>query len=387
MKSIVYYGSPKQARLDANETLPAKLDLILEKLNLRDRVKDEHVVIKMHLGNNLSYSTIHPVFVRKVVQAIKDGGGKPFVVDVDWDVAFSEQRGYSSEVLGCPVYPAGGPQDKYFYAHQKTYKNMTEWKVAGMMEDATFLVNFAHIKGHPACGFGGGFKNIALGGMVGQTRRKMHDTSHYDPYWFAEKCPDDITRQQIIESCPFGAIVSDRDNPLNLHVHFEQCNQCGRCLKVAPQGSLKIDPVNFYAFQEAIAISASIVMSTFEPGKSIHLALATQMTPVCDCFGFTGMPILADAGIFGSNDLVALDTAVLDSTADSPLIMENIPTSIEAHPGKGHPFSQLHGPYKDPYKVVEYGEKLGMGSRNYELIDILPVVDIRPAPMGYISAQ
>ena len=40
MPSTVYYGSPRQARLEANETLPAKLDLILEKLNLRDRVKD-----------------------------------------------------------------------------------------------------------------------------------------------------------------------------------------------------------------------------------------------------------------------------------------------------------------------------------------------------------
>jgi uncharacterized Fe-S center protein len=36
------------------------------------------------------------------------------------------------------------------------------------------------------------------------------------------------------------------------------------------------------------------------------------MTPVCDCFGFTGMPILPDAGIFGSDDIVAIDRAVLD---------------------------------------------------------------------------
>ena len=46
MKSIVYYGSPRQALLEANETLPAKLDLIINKLNIRDRVKDEAVVIK-----------------------------------------------------------------------------------------------------------------------------------------------------------------------------------------------------------------------------------------------------------------------------------------------------------------------------------------------------
>jgi uncharacterized Fe-S center protein len=38
------------------------------------------------------YSTILPVFVRRVVQAIKDGG-KPFVVDVNWDTAGAETRG------------------------------------------------------------------------------------------------------------------------------------------------------------------------------------------------------------------------------------------------------------------------------------------------------
>jgi hypothetical protein len=103
MSSIVYYGSPRQSRLEASETLPCKLDLILEKLHLRDRVKGETVVLKMHTGNNVGYSTLHPVFVRRVVQAIKDGGGKPFVADVDWDVEASEQRGYTTETLGCPI--------------------------------------------------------------------------------------------------------------------------------------------------------------------------------------------------------------------------------------------------------------------------------------------
>ena len=36
MTSAVYFGSPRQAHLDANESLPAKLDLILESLHLRE---------------------------------------------------------------------------------------------------------------------------------------------------------------------------------------------------------------------------------------------------------------------------------------------------------------------------------------------------------------
>ncbi len=387
MTSTVFYGSPRQARLDAKESLPAKLDLILDALHLRERVKNELVALKLHTGTNIGYSTIHPVFVRKVVQAIQDGGGKPFVVDVDWDVAGAETRGYTPEVLGCPIYPLAGPKDRYYTTYKRPFMNIQEWKLGGLIQDASFLVNFAHVKGHPSCGFGSAFKNLALGCMIGETRGAIHDTNHYRKYWFGELCPDEETRQRIMASCPHEALVEDRHHPGEIHLHIEQCNQCRRCLQVAPPGSLLIEPETFWAFQEACAVSVSISLGTFEPGKATHLALATHMTPVCDCFGFTSMPILRDAGIFGSDDIVAIDQAVLDMTANSQLLEENIPTSMEVHSRVGHPFRWLHGPYKDPYKVTEYGEALGLGSRQYELVDVLPVEEITPAPLGYISAR
>lgn len=387
MASKVYWGSPRQAMLDAKETLPAKLDLILDQLRLRERVKDELVVLKMHTGSNIGYSTIHPVFVRKVVKAIQDGGGQAVVADTDWDVKASHARGYTSETLGCPIYPISGPSDKYYYAHERPFKGIKEWKLGGLIQDATFLVNFAHAKGHPSCGYGGAIKNLALGCMAGQTRSAMHDTMHFDPYWFEELCPDDATRQAIIDACPFGAIVPDKQNPKGLHMHFEGCNQCGRCLQVAPAGSLKIDAVNFHTFQEACAISTSISLSTFAPGKSIHMVLATHMTPVCDCFGFTGLPILPDAGIFGSDDIVAVEQAVLDVTGKSRLIEENVPTSMEVYTHDGHPLRQLHGPLKDPYLAVEYAEKLGLGTRDYELVDVLPVKAFERSSVAYIPAN
>jgi uncharacterized Fe-S center protein len=387
MSSKVYFGSAKQARLEAKETLPAKLDLILERLQLRERVKDERVIIKMHTSNNIGYSTIHPIFVRKVVQAVKDGGGRPFVADVTWDVLEAEQRGYSAEVLGCPVYPIGGPDEKYYYEHERPYKSIQSWKVAGFAQDATFLVNFAHVKGHPSNGFGAAIKNLALGCMAGPTRGQMHDVMHYDPYWFPEHCPDPATAiPQIAASCPFEAIVEDHDHPGTMHLHMEQCNQCGRCLKVAPPGSLKIDKANFYSFMEACAISVSETLSTFEPGKAVHLNLATQMTPLCDCFGFTTLPVLPDAGIFGSDDIVAVEQATLDVIGRTPLIEENIPLAMEVHCREGHPFRQLHGPLKDPYMTTEYAEKYGLGSRKYELVDVYPLEKVERSALPYTPA-
>jgi uncharacterized protein len=387
MPSTVFYGSARQGRNVAEETLPAKLDLIIDRLHIRDRVKNEMVVLKMHTGNNIGYSTIHPIFVRKMVQAIKDGGGEVFVADVEWDTAASYARGYSSETLGCPIYPTAGPADKYYYSHQREFKQIKEWRVGGLIQDATFMVNFAHAKGHPSCGFGGANKNIALGCMSGETRSAMHDTMHFHPYWFPEKCPDPAVRQQIIAACPFNAIVQDKRNPDGLHLHVEQCNQCGRCLQAAPPGSLKIDPANFQVFPEANVVSVDVTLSTFAPGKHTHLVLATHMTPLCDCFGFTSMPILPDAGIFGSDDIVAVDQAVLDVTGRSRLIEENVPTAMEIHTRAGHPFAVLHGPLKDPYKITEFGEKYGLGTRDYELVDVLPVQERSFGGMQYIPAS
>jgi uncharacterized protein len=387
MPSKVYFGSPRQARLEASETLPAKLDLILDQMDVRGRVKGEVVAIKMHVGNNIGYSTVHPLFVRKIVQAVKEGGGKPFIADVNWDVPAAEERGYSHETIGCPIYPAAGPNEEYFVTFARPYKNIKEWKLAGWIKDASFLLNLSHAKGHPSCAYGGAFKNLALGCMIGETRSAMHDTVHFDPYWIAEKCPDEATRKRIAAACPQDAIVEDKTDPRQLHLHAEQCNQCGRCLEVAPPGSLKIDAVNFHAFQEACAISTDIALSTFAPGKSAHLVIATHITPVCDCFGFTSMPILPDAGIFGSDDIVAVDTAVLDATANSPLYEDNLPTSMEVVSRIGHPLSWFHGPLKDPYKVVEYGEKLGLGSRKYDLVDVLPVKKSSRPSLGYIHAK
>jgi hypothetical protein len=372
MPSPVYWGSPRQTQLDAKETLPAKLDLILEKLNVRERVKGHRVAIKLHLGYNTGYSMVHPVFVRRVVQAVLDGGGKPFVTDLYGSVADAQARGYSAETVGCPIYPAGGVDEKWVVPHAYEFRNLKEFYVGGAIEEATFLIDFAHVKGHPATAWGGAIKNIGLGCMDGRTRGAMHDVSEFEPYFHKDLCPDEATRVAIRDACPYGAIVNDRDDPRGLHLHYFQCNQCMRCQSVA-NGLFEIKRSNFMAFLEVVNIAAKIVLDTFEPGNAVFFNLATHMTPVCDCFGFTGLPVLPDAGIFGSDDIVAVEQATLDRLTQTPIIEENLPGMMEIISRQGHPWQWIHGPYKDPYEMLACAESMGMGSREYELVDVLPV--------------
>ena len=168
-------------------------------------------------------------------------------------------------------------------------------------------------------------------------------------------------------------------------MHIEECNQCGRCLEIAPAGSLKIDPVNFHTFQEACAISTSITYATFAPEKITDLSLATHQTPVAIALG---SPACYPPGCrnFRIDDIVAIEKATLDMIAKTRLIEENIPTSMEVHTREGHPYGSLHGPHKDPYKVVEFAAALGMGEIAYELVDVLPVEEFTRRTATYIPA-
>jgi len=111
---------------------------------------------------------------------------------------------------------------------------------------------------------------------------------------------------------------------------------------------------NSVVWSATIALPASavaLVLGTFEAGKRVFINLARHITPICDCVGFTTMPILPDIGVFGSDDIVAIEQATLDMIAPQRLIEENLPPAVRVRTRLGHPFRWLHGLYKNPYLV------------------------------------
>jgi uncharacterized Fe-S center protein len=365
--SIVYYGSLFVSEVKGEATLPGKLDIMLKELELNETVKGETVAIKMHLGRNVGYSTIHPFFVRRIVKAVKEAGGKPFVTDVWYVMDTAIDRGYTSEVLGCPIVPVAGPDEKYFYSHDVNYKSLNEFRVAGMLQDATYLIDLSHAKGHNVCGYAGAIKNLGLGGFTAKTRSAIHKTTQFDQYWEPEKC---LLKEKHVETCPFHMISFKEEK---LKVAFEGCNQCMRCVEAATDKCLSINPVNFESFQEACAISAREVLSTFEEDHAIFINVALDITPYCDCIGVTTANILPDIGILASKDIVAVEKATLDLMVKEKLITGNIPPQIELHKAPNlHHFQVIFGPYKNPYSMVNHSEKLGLGTTKYTLKEILP---------------
>jgi len=113
MSSKVLFTSVKYDKYDLSVTLPAKFDRLIDSMNMEEAVKDKWTAIKMHLGRNLGYSTIHPLFVKILIDKLKKYGAKVFITDQVVDGA--KARGYTEDFLGVPVIPVCGVMDKYYY--------------------------------------------------------------------------------------------------------------------------------------------------------------------------------------------------------------------------------------------------------------------------------
>jgi len=363
---MVYFGSVRTSSPTPEQSIVGKFDLIVEKLGIKNAVKDKNVVIKVHLGLNVGISTIHPFLIGRLASVVKAGGGKPFLVDIMEQYPDAVKRGYTPEVLGCPLMPAAGPTDRYYVETDVNYKGLKSLKMAGHVKDADVLIDISHVKGHNCTGFGAAIKNLALGCFTQETRWAMHRTMQFDKYWDSERSKD---AEMLVKACPFGCI---RYKDGNLTVDFNLCNQCMRCIAADTDGCLRINPENFQSFAEINALAAGLVLSHFEESKRFFINVATNITEYCDCWGFTTGQILPDLGILGSRDIVALDKATLDLLADKPLFKENVSQSLEVNDDASlHPFARVHGPYKDPYNMIRFAEKHKLGSSDYTLEEIL----------------
>ncbi|MFX1455066.1 MAG: DUF362 domain-containing protein [Promethearchaeota archaeon] len=380
-KSEVYFGSIQQGSLLPSGSFTAKVDKIIETLiNQTPINKKEKVAIKMHLGFNVGYQTVPVFFVRRVVEAVKKTGAYPFITDNPTAVYNAVNRGYTQETCGCPIIPIAGVKDGYITPVEVNFRGIDTLDLGGVLKDADVLIDLAHAKGHGACGYGGAIKNLALGGYSGPSRwMKIHGAAQIDKYWDKEKGTAELAKK-LVEGCPYNALRYDEVNN-NLIRNYHDCHQCFTCLELDLDiGAVKLPRESYSAFQEMMAISTSKVLETFNPEKVIYLNFALQITTFCDCTGVAQPPIINDIGLLGSKDIVAIETATLDLIKKEGIIEKNIPPFLK-HVNLDldediHPFTRLHGPYKDPYEAVRFLEEMGRGSSDYELIEILSPEEI-----------
>jgi len=366
-KSVVKFASVSFKKLEPDATLPAKFKRMLESLPLKGMVDGKSVALKMHLGSNLGYTTIHPLFVRILVKALKDAGGDVFVTDLyhrnnnDFGVRGAGYRGYVEEIIGCKLIPVAGADDKYYYSKKVNFKSLKEIQVAGSIHDAEVLIDFSHVKGHGACSYGGACKNIAMGCVTSETRREIHALEG-GIEWNEELCDHCET---CINECRYKANKFNDEGKYELLFHH--CTYCQHCVEVCPNNALTFVGKRFVDFQRGLAIATDEVLKTFNKNSVYYINVLLNITMLCDCWGMSTPPLVPDIGIMASSDLVAIEKASLDAIKAENLLPGSLPVGRELVKGK-HLFEKIWG--KDPYTQIGELEKIGLGNSNYVIEEV-----------------
>jgi hypothetical protein len=350
--------------LEPKNSIGAKWVRLLERLDLKRIAGGKRVALKLHLGGGTGFTTVHPFFVRTLVEKVKAAGAKEvFATDGPGNVRWAAARGYTAETIGCPLIPISGTADKYCYRRRikPAFKGFKQVRLAGEIVDADALIDLSHVKGHGACGFGGASKNLSMGCVTGSTRGEIHALEG-GMAWDAKKC---IHCNVCKENCPNHAISFDQENHFNVFYH--NCKFCQHCILICPKKAIRMVGGAYKAFQRGMALTTTEVLKCFDPQHVLFVNMLMNVTVYCDCWGMTTPAIVPDIGILAGQDIVAIEQASLDLIRTDDLIPNSLPKGWKLR-GKGHLFERVHG--KDPYVVVEYLEELKRGTRKYRMTEV-----------------
>ncbi len=369
MVSELLFARYAPVDMEPKHSIGAKWDRLLDRVDLASVVKDRRTAIKVHLGGGVGFTTIHPYFVRRLVAAVKQAGAREvFVTDTRDGVTTAVERGYTAEVLGCPIVADTGTDDRHVRTHrvEPPFRSFDAMDLAGEILGAEALIDLSHVKGHGACGFGGAVKNIAMGCVNQRTRGAIHALEG-GLEWDREACTHCMS---CMENCPNKAISFKDDGVVDggtFEVFYHNCKLCQHCVLICQQKAITMAGGAFRDFQRGLAITTDAVLKGFDRSALLYINLLMNITIFCDCWGLTTPSLVPDIGILAGRDIVAIEQASLDLVRTENLIPGSLPPGWELRP-KGHLFERIHG--KDPYVVVEELSAMGWGSRDYRLVEV-----------------
>lgn len=374
-KSKVYFADFRTEAF--GEGLPSKLKRLAKAAGIGTIDMDEKfVAIKMHFGEMGNISYLRPNYAKAVADLIKELGGKPFLTDCNTmypgfrknaieHLYCAWENGFTPLSAGCPIIIGDGLKGTDDVAvpvaggvHTK------EARIGRAIMDADIFISLTHFKGHEMTGFGGALKNIGMGSGSRAGKKDQH--SNGKPIINEENCRG---CKKCMRECANNGLVFDEATK-KMHVNQNNCVGCGRCL-----GACNFDAIEFSNNQALEILNAKMAEYTkavVDGRPNFHMSLIVDVSPYCDCHPENDAPILPDIGMFASFDPVALDQACVDACMKA----EPLPNSVLGDNVSSHGFHDHHDHFKNTTPESEWksqlahAEKIGLGSRKYELITV-----------------
>ena len=153
----------------------------------------------------------------------------------------------------------------------------------------------------------------------------------------------------------FGANLKNQSIGIASRNGKAYIHSCGQDENPETAWGAKYEQIDFI---ESMAEAAGAVCDYLEKeGKPIvYITVMNFLSPDCDCDAHQGDPVMADLGIVASLDPVANDQAFIDMiwNSDDPGV-EKLKERIDGKLGR---------------EILPYAEKLGIGTREYELVEL-----------------
>ena len=357
--------------------LPTKLKKLIKRAGIQSlNLEGKFVAIKMHFGELGNVSYLRPNYARAVVDVVKELGGKPFLTDCNTMYPGSRknalehlecawENGFTPLTVGCPIIIGDGlkgTDDISVPVEGGEY--VTEAKIGRAIMDADVFISLTHFKGHEMTGFGGAIKNIGMG--CGSRAGKKEQHASGKPKIDASACRGCRRCQR---ECANNGLVFN-EQTMKMSVDESQCVGCGRCL-----GACNFDAIYFINDNAQAALNcrmAEYTKAVVAGRPQFHNSLVVDVSPNCDFHGENDVPILPKLGIFVSTDPLALDQACVDAC----LAADPLPDSQLARHLADPNFHDHHDhfinstPESEWSSCLEHAEKIGLGSRAYELIEL-----------------
>ena len=236
-------------------------------------------------------------------------------------------------------------------------------KIGRAIMDADVFVSLTHFKGHELTGFGGAIKNIGMG--CGSRAGKTEQHSNGQPDIDAEKCRG---CKKCLPECANGGLVFD-EAARKMGVDKARCVGCGRCL-----GACNFDAIDFAqdaANADLNRRMAEYAKAVVDGRPQFHVSLVVDVSPHCDCHAENDAPILPNLGMFASTDPLAPSTRPASTPAwpAAPLPGSKLSDNLAT---PGFEASDDHFTNSTPESewrtCLEHAEKIGLGTRDYELV-------------------
>ncbi len=370
------------------ESIAVKGREILEYSGWLDNLKPgDLVAVKTHMGEAYNVGYLRPIIIRTLVEALKAKGCRPFVTDTTtmpyhpWisrtlaidHLETANMNGFNQGTMGCPIIIADGwlGTDDVIVDLEGRGTHLTKQFVARAIADADAVLSVAHFKGHPAGGYGGAMKNIGVGGASKRGKMNLHGALAGDkPVFNNELCPGRSCEwwETCEACCPEGCITITDEG---FEVDEEACVYCfscaNLCVNMAGVGAIQRFDL-LPALGRRIADSALAAVMTKDPGMNFFMNYAIDISPACDCYGWTDTPIVNGLGILASTDPVAVDKACIDMMNEAPGLTNSEAEDFGAMAPGDKKLNIIKG--KDIEPQVYGGVENGLGTTDYEIEEV-----------------